>query len=209
MRGRKFKHWLSRQMPKRIDDPLLILDAVKRGDKAAIDEMISGHIRLAMALVARYNQPFRSDELAAAALYGLVNAVNRIAEGHLTHDNPTGYIVTFIHGEIRRVINGRGVSVRTVQLGCDKRLPKHKSAYDDTNFSDMMDDFVGGHPDTTLDVEEELSKLIKDETDEQIIRLLRLGYDGVEIGRKLGLHKSNVSRRIARIRQSYKELENV
>lgn len=209
MKGFKFRHWLSKKLPKRIEDPLLILESVKRGEPEAIEEMILGHMGLVTGLVARYNRANRSDELVSAAFYGLVNAVNRIASGHLNHDypNPTAYIATFVHGEIRRTLSERSVSVKTVQLP-GILLPKGRRSRRAAVAGDRMDEFIGAYPDTTLDVEERINALVNDKTDERIIELLRLGYDGMGIGKKLNLHRSSVSRRVNRIRKIYRELEN-
>lgn len=209
MKGFKFRHWLSRRLPKRIEDPLLILESVKRGEPEAIEKMILGHMGLVTGLVARYNRANRSDELVSAAFYGLVNAVNRIASGHLDHHdpNPTAYIVTFVHGEIRRVLSEKSISVKTIQLP-GILLPKGRRSRSNAVAGDRMDEFIGSHPDTTLDVEEKIKCIVSDKTDERIIELLRLGYDGMGIGKKLNLHRSSVSRRISRIRKIYRELEN-
>lgn len=203
MKGFKFRHWLSRRLPPRIKDPLLILESVKRGEPEAIEKMIFGHMRLVTGLVARYNKANQSDELVSAAFYGLVNAVDRIARGYLDHDNPTAYIVKFIHGEIRKALSKKSVSVKTVRL----RLHPNRE-HGGRNNERHAEHIIGSYPDTTLDVEERINALVKDETDEKIIELLRLGYDGMGIGKKLNLHRSSVSRRINRIRKIYRELEN-
>lgn len=204
MKGYKFRHWLSKKLPKRIEDPLVILESVRNGDPEAIRKMILGHMGLATGLVARYNRSQQSDELVSAAFYALVNAVNRIANGHLDHDNPTAYIAKFIHGEIRRVLSNKSVSVKAIQFRYHQFNRDRAGAKNGL----AIENVIGLYPDTTIDVEEEINALVKDKTDEQIIRLLCLGYDGVEIAQKLNLHKSSVSRRISRIRKNYKELEN-
>lgn len=177
MKGIRFSHWLRGKLPPRIDDPLLILKSVEAENKEAMDAMILGHMRLAMSLVARYNQP--NDELVSAALYGLVKAVHHISKGRLKHDNPTGYIVTFIHAEIKRVFKKKSL------VPLDETVPL-------------------SYPDTTIDLEEKINAL--NETDRKIVDLLLLGNSQSDIARELNLHRGNVSRRISRIR---KELENV
>jgi RNA polymerase sigma factor (sigma-70 family) len=210
MKGRKFKHWMSRRLPPRIDDPLLILESVKAGERWAIEEMVAGHLRLAAGLVGRYYKPDRgkrpinSDDLISAAFYAVSNAVQRIADGHLSHNNPTAYIVTFIHGELRRELAARSVSVKTIQLN-------HHLEWYETSSAAFSDDYAavnvigGSYPDTTIDIEEEINEVVNDQTDVRIVELLRLGYKMVEIAEDLKLDKSNVSRRVSRIR---KELVN-
>jgi RNA polymerase sigma factor (sigma-70 family) len=208
MRGYRFRHWLStnKLLADRIEESQIpvILESVRKGDPEAIREMILGHMRLAMGLVARYNKPNIADELVGAAFYGVVNAVNRIANGHLKHDNPTAYIVTFIHGEIKRVLRGSNVSIKALHLHHLKERVEG-GVNDELNAANIP----GEYPDTTIDLEEEINSLCEDNLDEAIIRMLRLGYDGTDIARSLCVSQSTISRRANRIRRIYKELENV
>jgi len=200
MKGYRFQHWLSNYtLPSRIEDADLpdVIEEVKHGNREAMDRLTNGHIRLAMGLVARYHRPDISDDLVGAAFLGICKAVRYIAEGKLNHDNATGYIVTFIHGEIRRAIAGKNV----VMSNNGSPAPQCFDLHDDRH--------VGGFPDTTMEVEEQINAIAGDETDLAIVRMLSLGYDGAEIARKLDIDRRRVSERVIRIRKTYKELENV
>jgi len=200
MKGYRFHHWMSGREPDQIAEERIpvILDSVKQGNREAMTEMITGHMRLAFGLVARYNRADMADDLVSAAFYGITQAVDRIAHGHLKHDNASAYIATFVNGEIRRALAGRNVIASPEEGGQPTQcFDLHEQRH------------IGAYPDTTIDIEEEINSLTNDETDEAIVRMLRLGYDGAEIARELGLHRGQISRRIARIRETYKELENV
>lgn len=196
MKGFRYKHWLSgRKLPPQVGETELhiLVERTAHGDEEAKTRLTEGHIRLAMGIVARYRRPDISDELVAAAFYGICKAVNYISEGNLTHDNPTGYIATFINGEIRKAIAG-------------KMIPGDSN----TQCYNLHDDrHVGGFPDTTMEVREQIEAISEDQTDLTIIRMKQLGYDGTEIARHLDTDRRRVSERLGRIRRKYKELENV
>ena len=197
---------MSKRLPPRVEDPLAILDSVKAGERCAIEKMVEGHLRLAAGLVARfYRSDTDSDELVSAAFYAVANAVQRIADGHLTHDNPTAYIVMFVTGELRRTLANKSISVKTIPLN------HHVGEWNTTRSEITADDraianIIGNYPDTTIDIEEEINALNK--IDARIVELLRLGYKNVEIADDLKIDKSNVSRRVHRIRKIFRELEN-
>lgn len=196
MKGTRFRHWLSKyQFRQRIPESEMpaVLANVRQGDRHAIELMIESHLRLSLALVARYIKTEDVvDDLVSAAFYAVTKAVNRIAEGYLAHDNPTAYIVTFVHGELKRELARRAV----VYTPEDVERVQHTSL-------DGVDCKI--QPDNSLDVEEELEAILTDETDVQIVRLLMLGNLAADVAKILNLHKGNVSRRIARIRTAYQE----
>lgn len=207
MKRVRYKHWLSRHKfaPKIDDDRMVtLIRDVRQGDRQAINEMIEGHLRLANGLISRYASALADfddlDELVSAAWYAVVYAVNRIATGHLTHTNASGYIAKFLHQFLHAALKGR--SVISNPRGHDDCVMCCQLSV--CNAKDEM--YV--EPDISLDVEEEAKKLATDATDSKIIQMLRLGYSAADIARDLDLHKGNVSRRIHRIRQTYLELIN-
>lgn len=94
------------KFPSGIEDgrKLELLKSIREGSIEAKNELILGHIRLAISIVDRYIVNFScrylDDELDDAAIEGVVVAVNRIEQGHMKHDNATGYIVKFIHNYV-------------------------------------------------------------------------------------------------------------
>jgi DNA-directed RNA polymerase specialized sigma24 family protein len=170
-----------------------VLAKVIEGDLQARTIMIESHLRLALALVARYVKTEDVvDDLVSAAFYAVTYAVNRIASGYLTHDNPTGYIVTFVHGELKRELAKRAV----IYTPEDAERVTHVGL-------EGVDCPV--QPDNSLDVEEELDAILTDAIDSKIVRMLALGYLAADVAKTLSVHKGNVSRRIARIRAAYQE----
>lgn len=213
MKGLRFRHPLAVQFKPAISEKrtLEILPAVERGDTDAINEMIEGHVQYACAIVGRYLMSMHSnvaaDDLTEAAFYGLVDGVNAIHRNGLDHANPTGYIARFIHGEIRKSLKLKKSIIYTprdeptVPVGSFK-LEDH----DRGGNRDATSDEPWTEPDNSLEVEEDINALISDSVDERIVRLLQLGYLPIDIARELGLHRSNISRRISRIQDAYKEL---
>jgi DNA-directed RNA polymerase specialized sigma24 family protein len=182
------------RLPPRIKKSRLptVTEAVKRGDPAAINEMIEGHMRLAMSVVKRCRN---RSELCSVALFAVVKAVHYIAEGKLTHDSPDAYIATFIHRDVRRA-----------QRRQEYISDKDGSPY--LHFDLHEDDAAGYTQHTAVTVEETVNAITKDRTDREIVDLLQTGHSVTEIGHRLALHKGNIFRRIAAIRKRYRRLEN-
>jgi DNA-directed RNA polymerase specialized sigma24 family protein len=199
MRGLRFRHNLAHLFPEPItaDRAREILSDVQHGDERAMEEMILGHLRYACSVVGKYlasaNSTAMADDLSEAAFFGIVDGVNAIARNGLVHDNVTGYLAKRINGEIRNYLAGRSVVVgpRGERSPHCEDISRHDFAVP---------------PDTSIEVEEDIQYLVRDNTDECIVRMLQQGTTAADIARQLGLHKANVGRRIARIQKSYQEL---
>jgi len=198
----RFKHWLSKYPFKdRISDERMpiLLAAVRSGQPTAIKEMIEGHLRLGMALVARFALCDEVvDDLVSASFLSITKAVNRIARGYLTHDNPTAYIVTHVLGGLRKELAKRP-TIYTPELG--EKAPK-------TVPLDHPQANISIPPDYSMEIEEELRLICDDDTDIKIIELLMCGFRGASLAAEVGMYKGNVSRRIQRIRQAYLERQS-
>lgn len=169
-----------------------VVEGVKKGDPAAINEMIEGYMRLAMSVVKRCKD---RSELCSVALFAVVKAVHYIAEGRLTHENPDAYIATFIHRDVRRA----------------KKRQEFISEKDGSpylHFDLQEDESVGYIQHSNVAVEDIINAVTEDRTDREIISMLQTGHDMTEIGHRLALHKGNISRRIAAIRKRYRRLED-
>lgn len=200
MKGLGFRHPLANHFPTRISEErtLQILGAVKLGDPAAMEELILGHMQYACALVSRYlasnNSTVLADDLSEAAFYGLVDGVNAIMRNGLSHDNVTGYLAKRIHGEIRNYLSGRCIISSPVNV--DPPEVGQLSVEPSIDF------------DNSIEVEEQIQELVADSMDECIIRMLRLGHANIDIARTLGVSRMTINRRIRRIRDAYRELQN-
>jgi DNA-directed RNA polymerase specialized sigma subunit len=189
MKSLKFRHPFARKFKSAISEQraLEILPLVKEGHDFAIKELIEGHIQYACSVVGSYllsvNSNITADDLTGAAFFGLVKGVDSIRRNGLAHNNITGYLARHINGEIKKILKSE-------------------------KFLNLTNVELWTKPDNSLEVEEDVKTLINDETDECIIGLLRLGYSPIDIGRELNIHRSNISRRIGRIQNSYKELQN-
>jgi DNA-directed RNA polymerase specialized sigma subunit len=60
--------------------------------------------RIAGRYVAKYNAYHYKKDLEGAAMLGLVEAVSRINDGRIKHDNYIGYICLYIHHHVRNEI---------------------------------------------------------------------------------------------------------
>lgn len=198
MKGTRFRHWLSKypfKKPISVERMPEVLSAVRCGNPVAIKEMIESYLGLGLALVARFAKiDDVVDDLVSAAFLAIVQAVNRIAAGHLTHDNVSPYIVTYIKGGLRKELAKRPV-IYTPELAIKpmwQRVP--------------LENVDASIPaDNTLEVEEELASIVSDDTDIEIIRMRLLGYRAIHVAKELGISRGNVSRRITRIRIAYQE----
>lgn len=212
MKGLRFRHPMANQFPPAITESRArdIIDDVCHGDKAAMDELIVGHIQYACSIVSKYllslNSPSASDDLTEAAFYGLVDGVNAIARNGLSHDNVTGYLAKRINGEIRNFLAGRSI-IQTPRGDDPLSIVSIRSAPWNHGHHSNRTNEPSVESDTTIEVEEDILCLIADSTDECIIRMLQRGDTAADIARHLGLHRGSVGRRINRIQQSYKELQ--
>ena len=127
------------------------------------DFLIEAHLRLGCTIAGMYHMGGGdSDEMVSAAWEGIVVAVDRIKNGHLSHDNITGYICTYIYEYCARARRldcvipcprGQESKIRRVRLTESSAL--------------APDDF------TLIDTLEELDALVSDEAVETFRALLQ------------------------------------
>lgn len=110
-RGGGFRRILATgDFPSCVDEveKLKLLRQLREGNAEAKDKLILVHIRLAVSIVDRYIAEFNcrhlDDELDDAAIEAVVVAVNRVEQGHMKHDNITGYIVLWVHSLVSKCL---------------------------------------------------------------------------------------------------------
>jgi len=188
LRGRNIKTkgpFRNHNFPKQIDSDELqiVLEKVRKGDSDAIETMILGHCRLALSIVNRYLSVFNindSEDLDSAAIQGIVIAVNLIVKGRLKHNNPTGYIVTYIHQYITEYIYHSSVVYFPRR---SRQIP-----------IEIFHDSIGVENTCTLEIWDSVLSITENDIEKQILKLRSQDYTDSEIGEKLGLSRLKVFR---------------
>lgn len=163
---------------------LELVQRLRAGDLSAKEELINGHMRYVFVLVSRLCYlPQYQEELTSIGYEELCNAVNRISEGHLTHDNATAYIRRFVKGRVLRELSGY--------------LREQRSELAEREY--ITQDEV-----TTLDY---LDSIAQTAMDAQIMRLAILGYTNSEIGKRVNRSSAFVGIKKQELYSRYLEKE--
>lgn len=182
-------------LPHQIPDEAknILISKLKAGDKSVINELVNGHIRLAISIVSKYsrNRPNYKDEFISLAMCSLVTECHNIANGVTEiDDNLTGYLTSRIHSVCA---NYNGSSLR-------------RSLY--TN--DLVRVNVG---EATIESElsySDLKELIqlacRTPRDRHIVELRRQQYTYEEIGEKLNLNTSWICKLLREIESRFDKL---
>lgn len=170
----------------------VLLENVRAGDKEAFDKMVLGHTRLAASIVNSYIRKnriiFLVDELDSAAREGIVVAVDRIKNGHLSHDNFTGYIIYYIHEYIRKLLN-RHFRVHFQQE--ESFYPFKPIWY--TSYLERVSDSYQNFEEL-VDLLDQLSTITKTDFEKRVIELRSQKYTDRETAEKLNVPETTVAR---------------
>lgn len=188
--------------PKRIEPKRLgeLLQKTRDGDSKAAEEIICGHIQLVVTIVNRYIGTFGceylADDLDSAGVLGVVIAVNKIMEGYCSHDNVTGYIVRYIHGELAKCLRK------------DSPVPAPKGHKIQRSLSLLREEMYNDSQDMVI-LMDALADVCKTEEERQVVDLKIKNCTDREIAHKLEISKTSVQRIRDTLRKRYQEIENV
>lgn len=194
----------TRNFPVKIEDErkLELLKLIREGSVEAKNELILGHVRLAVSIVDRYignfGCKFLDEELDDAAIVGIVVAVNRIEQGHLKHDNVTGYIVMFIHNHVSSYLRKSFIVPMPRGHPYKRNISIHSSRNDrDKNYDPWARDT---NPGALLEVKDLIDCSIRNEQERRVVDLKIAGYTDKEVAKIMDMAQVTVFR----IRQTLK-----
>jgi len=174
-----------------------LLERIKedKGKKEAINEIVNGHIRLALSISSRYITYFNcshlSQDLDSAAMEGLVVAANRLDT--IGHDNVTGFIVVYVHNFVSTYL--RKSSIVPVPRGYDPVIVKSIGENDASH----MDSFL---------LQDLLENLTKNEIECEIVNLKIQRYTDLEVAGILKIPATKVFRIRKKLKERYRDKRN-
>lgn len=190
--------------PFKIEDKrkLELLKLVRKGNTEAKNELILGHVRLAVSIVDRYiiiySCRHSDDMLDSAAIEGLTVAVNRVEQGHLKHDNVTGYIIKFIHNYISECLR----KLPPVYTPRGHSYPRYVGA-------EMLEIMVQeDNPHALIVVKDLIDCTIRNERERRIVDLRIIGYTDKEIAKIMDIPQVSVFRIRQTLKQRFERLNH-
>jgi len=194
MSKRRFKHCLSRHAVEATNEEIREL-ALKTasGDKEAAEQLVRCHLLIAFKMAVNFGGDGNQDEILSEAVFTIVKVVREIAENGLkNYDGLSQFIRKRVLWQI-------------LQFQMRNKSIVH---YPHTKPSDIPVDAAiteveAQSNESTLEVEEMIQSLAKDDKDARIVRMLMLGHGMNEVAADVGLDRTVVFRRLQRIREAY------
>ncbi len=176
------------------------------------EELARGFIRLALKIAASWanNRPQKADDIASAALFGIVYALDKARE-KLIDDNLTGWVIAAIVSHCRRFCAQDHLAVvpaKTYHTRQKKGLSTPTLTIVPIDFREIEKRCYTSTG-TVHEIKEMLKISAKDDRDREIIRLRIQGYDDREIGAKLNISQQAVHMRRKDLESRYQRLESV
>lgn len=152
------------------------------------EELIQGHMRLAMQVAGHYGG---SDEVISAALFGLVKAVRRWNKVR-NDDNITRYLTVVMHGHCLKALRERQVI----------KVPETSRKRHDIKLPELTSEVEPPARETiSVELQEVLQIVSVTAKEKQILALRWQGFNDKEIGEKLSMSLGRVNQ----IRSDLKE----
>lgn len=170
--------------------PESVIEQLKSGNKAVVEQAILGYTRLALSIAGRWMERlgYHEDELEGAALVALVKAVNDCVTQ--TPENPTGYVKKAINNGVCEAINALSV------VSVPRSTRRYKESPPEVTCVGNPEVAVT-HPDT-LEINDEIDRLARDDLERAILRLRLCGFSDSEIAKRIETYPM----RVCRIRQA-------
>jgi len=203
LRGKKvnsmgFGHYLRGQnLPEKLERPEadVLFDLRNHPTQAVRDEVALGYTRLGMQIAGRYvcalNRPDKADALVSAACLAIIEGVDKIIKGEMSHDNLGGYLVERIHFGISAELENEkmfGPASRTRrsrrQRGVDSEIIQQEALSDELATTNSE---IG-----IFEINEALESLGLSDLERQIIELRVQGFRDDYIGQVVGLSQPSV-----------------
>lgn len=173
IKGVSITHPLSKDLPEQMSDERKneLIAQLLSGDLSVIEELVRGHIRLAIHIAGQYaiNAKNKSHDLVSEAILATVIACHIIASGELPADtNYPGYIIVKIHSYLSEYLaNDHLIPVPRTTLRAAKAkgevitVPTRDCSQFDKEYNHL----------TTFEIKDVLDTIIKNDLEQQIIQL--------------------------------------
>jgi len=185
----------------REDEIPSLVAKIRTQDKAACDYAVLGLTVLGLQIVGRYLAVMQSDrladDLAGAALEGIVDAIHRVSTGEamIEHENLRGFVVETIHRFVSEELD-RVTLVRVPGRSKRRFLAADENFVEPQQVSFGDPSIVRRHVTTAgvadVEIRELLDRVIENDQQREIIKLRQEGLTDTEIAETLGLSKTSV-----------------
>lgn len=201
-------HYLSKRSPPRIEQSRLdeLTERLLQKDLSVIDEIVQGHMRLAIKLASKYayNRRQKTDDIISVALLAAVMACHEAAEGRMKEGSClSDYIGCRIITKLSRFCSEDTII----------RIPKSsKDLYGLENIKTQyinQDDRVTHSEEHLIELNEMIDSCIETDTEKTIIALRRLGFSDEEIGERLGCSKAYINKIRSEVRKRFNEKKGI
>lgn len=189
-------------------EPERLLELVKKlrsGDESVIEEIVRGHIRLAIHIACRYTRlaPNKGEVLISEAFYGIMHAINNVSK--MVDDNITPWITSNIHRFVYKFLSTDflvPVPISTIRL---KKLQKTPL------FIRSVEDIAQHEPSITVsmivEVKELIMKAVVTENEKIFVEMRIDGFQDTEIAARLNVTESCIANYRNNIRERYERLK--
>lgn len=189
-------------IPTKIEETRLIelVKKLRAGDRSVEDEIVRGHIRLAINIAGRYANlaPNKRDVLVCEAFYGIIYAIQHV--NRLINTSITPWITSNIHRFVYDFIS-RDTTIY---------IPE-SSRYLDPNIKlkpfRQLNSSISEESKNTNELMELINKAALTEENRYIIALRIQGYNDEEIGGKINKSNSYVNYRRKEIEKRFRKLQ--
>lgn len=194
------------------DEKDSLTERLKSGDTEAAEPIIRGHIKLAINIASQYANVDRTkaDDLVSTAMHALVEGCIRVADGALTDNGITGYLMGRVHYHCSNFIrNDRMLGPHFDTMA--RRLRAGKPAGDvirQTISDEIAKPRLKSDQSLNMtEIEDILNKAILTRRERRIIELKQEGFNVREIAARLAISKTVVSSDLCAVKRRFEELE--
>lgn len=202
IKGREFRHPLFKAglKPLTEDEIPALVEKIKTQDQDACDYATLGLIVLGLQIVGRYLAVMGSDrladDLAGAALEGIVDAIHRVSIGKVEiHSTFRGFVVSNIHRFIsdeldrQELVRVPGRTIRRKLAEGDEFLRLQQVSLGDPS---IVRRHVTQSGIRDFEIKELLDRVLENDQQREILRLRQEGMTDQEVADALGLSKTTV-----------------
>jgi len=193
-RGVVFDFFRTATLPQRLTESKLeaLVVRLRQGDTGVMDDIVKGHMRLAMQIVSRYHAKIGivdlCEDLLGEAFLALVHGC-RAAQTRLVDNNITPYLISKVHSAISNYLaNAKTISIpRTTYNKYNGMLkpPKVEPLQDKASNQDIVSEVIG----------EELSlRCCTNPMQRDILQRRLSGESDMDIARVAGVSRSTITR---------------
>lgn len=207
IKGISITHPLATDLPPQMSDErkLELITKLLTGDLSAVEELVRGHLRLAIHIAGQYAAytKNKAHDLVSEAILAIIIACHAIADGEVTDDtNYPGYIIVQIHSRLSRYLEKDHlipVPRATVRLkksqGEVLKAPTREHSEFDKEYSHL----------TTFEIKDVLDTVIRNDLERQIIDLRSQSMVDREIADVLKISVSKIAAIRAAVEERFEQ----